>query len=125
MALTISIFLQKSETTDESIQDEFGFSDELASFSSCPYENKHSQKSTPTTSPTPSSSVDIKEMAIEARQSLRTFYSQPKDASTVFGEYIAAELRNLPPEQASFARAKLRRSLNEVLDEVALMVSVA
>ncbi|XP_065361480.1 uncharacterized protein LOC135955107 [Calliphora vicina] len=119
---SISTMQVKSEITDESIADEFGFSDELTSISSCPFGNKRSRNSTPTISSTPSSNVDIKEMAFEAPLSLPSAYTQSKDASTALGEYIAAELRNLPPEQASFARAKLRRSLNDILDEAALMV---
>ncbi|XP_065356044.1 uncharacterized protein LOC135950426 [Calliphora vicina] len=119
---SISSMQLNSATTDESTVDELGFSDELASISPCTFGKKRSRQSTATTSSTPSSNVNLKEMALEALQSLRSADSQPKDACTVFGEYVAAELRNLSPEQASFARAKLRRSLIDILDEAALIV---
>ncbi|XP_046805947.1 uncharacterized protein LOC124419677 [Lucilia cuprina] len=65
---------------------------------------------------------ELKEMAVNALQSMNSRQLEPKDSSTAFGEYIAAELRSLTPEQATYARSKLRRAFNDIMDEAALMV---
>lgn len=46
-----------------------------------------------------------------------------RDQFTIFGEWIASELRNLSLAQATFAKRKLGRAVNEILDE-AVMVSI-
>ncbi|XP_046805743.1 uncharacterized protein LOC111685068 isoform X2 [Lucilia cuprina] len=107
---------KESATTDASILCNIGLNDE-----SKPSGQQRNRKRD-TTSSCSERKVDLKEMDIEALQSLQNSEPQTKDASTVFGEYIAAELRNLSTELAAIARAKLRRSLNDILDEVALIV---
>ncbi|XP_046805742.1 uncharacterized protein LOC111685068 isoform X1 [Lucilia cuprina] len=113
---SISSLQLESATTDASILCNIGLNDE-----SKPSGQQRNRKRD-TTSSCSERKVDLKEMDIEALQSLQNSEPQTKDASTVFGEYIAAELRNLSTELAAIARAKLRRSLNDILDEVALIV---
>lgn len=45
-----------------------------------------------------------------------------RDEFTIFGEWIASELRPLRADQAAFAKRKLGRAFNEILDEAALIV---
>lgn len=69
-----------------------------------------------------SQSVNLKEMAVEALQAMRSNNSQPKDANTQICEYIASELRTLTSQNAAIARSKLRRSFADIIDELTLMV---
>lgn len=69
--------------------------------------------------------MQLKEMAVDALQSISSMSSKPKDKFTYLGEYIAAELRSLTPGQAEFARSKLNRAFNDIVDEAILMVSAS
>lgn len=62
-----------------------------------------------------SGSTQLKEMAVDALRSLSE--SKPKDKFSALGEYIAAELQSLTPAQAQFAKSKLSRAFNDIVDE--------
>lgn len=47
-----------------------------------------------------------------------------KDEFGVFGEYVASELRSLPPAQGKLAKLQVVRALNEILEKALLMVCI-
>lgn len=113
---------QASSVDDNSIMFDFDSEDLL---SSAPSSLMHAtpgqrrrRKVTPSPSPSESShKLQLKEMAVDALQSIQASSSQPKDKFTALGEYIAAELRSLTPSQAMFAKSKLNRAFNDIIDE--------
>lgn len=54
-------------------------------------------------------------MAVNALRSMNQ--TPAKDKFGALGEYIAAELRSLTPQQAEYAKSKLSRSFNDIVDE--------
>lgn len=66
--------------------------------------------------------MQIKELAVDALQSIRIKNLQPKDCTSALGDYIVAEIRNLTPEQTIVVRSKLNRAFIDIMDEVHLMV---
>lgn len=64
---------------------------------------------------------NLKEMAIIAMERMISL-NQEKDEFTIFGEWIASELRNLSPDHARLAKRKIGRATSEALDELFLMV---
>lgn len=100
-----------------------GFNDEAFSLSSSA--QPRTQKSTPRQTINSSRhNNEIKEKTIETLETIRAKEAQSKDTCTAFVEYIAAELRTLSAEQATVARAKLRRAFNTIMDEVTLVVCI-
>lgn len=69
---------------------------------------------------TNSTSKHLKEMAVDAIESMR---SRPKDRFSAMGEYYAGVLRSLPPDQATFTERKLNRAFCEILEEATMLVS--
>lgn len=69
-----------------------------------------------------SDTLQLKEMAVDALRSMNQ--AQPKDKFGALGEYIAAELRSLTPQQAEYAKSKLNRSFNDIVDEAISNVSI-
>lgn len=59
-------------------------------------------------------------MALDALQIIQ---SDANDRFSVFAEYIASDLRSLPPELASYAKLKLGRAHQDLMEEIAAMVS--
>lgn len=78
-------------------------------------------RSTSNASPSPSISsktsetMNLKEMAVDALRSMGQ--TQPKDKFSALGEYFAAELRSLTPQQAEYAKSRLSRAFNDIVDE--------
>lgn len=60
-------------------------------------------------------------MAVDALRSMSR--TPTKDKFGAFGDYIAAELRSLTSQQAEFARSKLSRAFNDIVDEAIEKVS--
>lgn len=94
------------------------FSDEVPKLSPIQQQRKRSR----TLVSPPSNSNDLKGMAVQALQSMSQ--SQPRDSFTALGEYIACELRSLTREQAMYAKQKLIRTFNEIMEEAVLIVSM-
>lgn len=98
--------------------------------------NSNKRKATPIQSSRPSSrassisstsiqtskSSELKEMAVDALRSLSN--TQPKNKFSALGEYIAAELQSLTPQQAEYAKSKLSRAFNDIVDEAVAKVSI-
>lgn len=69
----------------------------------------------PSVSSKTSESTTLKEMAVDALRSMGQ--TQPKDKFGALGDYIAAELRSLTQQQAEYAKSKLSRAFNDIVDE--------
>lgn len=60
-----------------------------------------------------------------AAQALKIMTSQVKrDEYSAFGEYVASELRSIPPVRATYVKRKLNQALINLMEEVDSMVSV-
>lgn len=62
----------------------------------------------------------MREVAMDVLETIR---SRPKDSISAFGEYIVAELRELTPEQVAFAKRKMKRAFDDILDDANSLVS--
>lgn len=78
--------------------------------------------STPSVISKSSETMHLKEMAVDALRSMSQ--AQPKDKFGALGEYFAAELRSLTPQQAEFAKSKLSRAFNDIVDEAIAKVNL-
>lgn len=67
--------------------------------------------STPTSSSTPTND-SMRDLAFNALNSLRVH----DDKFSAFGDYVASELRALPPDRASFVQRALNRQLMNLLE---------
>lgn len=59
--------------------------------------------------------MNLKAMAVDALRSIGQV--QQKDKFGALGDYIAAELRSLTVSQAEYARSKISRAFNDIVDE--------
>lgn len=59
-------------------------------------------------------------MAVDALRAMSV--PQQKDKFGAFADYVAAELRSLTPQQADYAKSKLSRAFNDIVDDALLKV---
>lgn len=128
-----NIFLftfQASSVDDNAVLDDFSYDSQasnLSQASNTPVlkKRKGTSRALSTASPTPSSvsktsDTNLKEMAVDALRAMSV--PQQKDKFGAFADYIAAELRSLTPQQADYAKSKLSRAFNDIVDDALLKV---
>lgn len=77
------------------------------------------ESSSPTTQP---EKQIVRKMLVFAMERLSAI-KQERDEFTIFGEWIASELRSLSADQARLAKRKIGRATNDALDEAFQMAS--
>lgn len=114
-----SCILQPSSITDLSVLTDLASASAASPSPTSGQIRRRPKQQTPSPSP---DSNGFKEMAAKALNVMSSRIRQ--DECSVFGEYVATELRSLPPDRAAYVKRKLTRALLDLMDEVAeLMVS--
>lgn len=111
-----------------SILEDFGSQDSMEAPSMSSVKRKVTRPSSRmTASPSDSTHrIQLKEMAVEALQSIRATCAhspQPKDKFGILCDYMAAEMRSMNPERTELVKSKISRAFLDIVDETKSVVS--